>query len=496
MIILTIFIYFINSSFLFSNELLLEEIKISNENKIFNAIEMGYPVIKGDTLFVKIMADDLQYYGMLSKDGGKSWEDIYPILYGGLVPKNYRILVEPHPISFEFRFDAIEENSSTFTYKNIDGNIIRQTFCDFPFEPTHINPINPEVLVHTSRYNFNNLSVDRFFYSTNYGKDWNFIYIDGEEIINREIEFKFSTRFPNIIYFQVLHMNIDQSLIAIDRLRYDIYDNDQSTNYKKLRYWHKRNQFDITKKDEVFFVPNPNDTRIGKIDLDDSTFVKFNLKDINIIDEFEEIINPDSNKYYLDKYFQTRQNYFLKDEGVICFYDYSNINRKIYLFYERLNQKNNNEFIDFKLHLFYSINDGESFHDLGEFYSKNLGGIDNILFDKSSEKIFLKVIKFNDNNKNTFKIYKINNSILSVQRQENQKAYFSNNNLIIENKEKSGINQIKIIDLSGKEIFNKQLMLQSGENTITLNTYLPKNMYLIQIINNQNQEVYKLINME
>jgi hypothetical protein len=499
------FVLFILSfSSLYSQDSAFEEFIIRYENgEPINTEEISYPFTKGDSIFVKVKDDKGYTLGMLSTDRGVTWRDVYPTIYEG--NKSFENAVEPHPISFEFLI-VDSDDSTYFNYLDFNGNLIRKTTTKRTVKNYWKNPYNPKMLIDIVERSSGIYDTEIVDFSTDYGVTW-YPLVQIASGYSNTAKFTFNIRNPNFIHAEryIYHPinNIayrDAYLVDSEKLKkYEMINlNDHNygstDEYESISWDNVKNLYGIRK-----YLKEDNNELFDYIYNFDIVNKSFN-DSLNNIDKnlfIDNInINISSNYFeydglidwtnFLGSFRFLSDNIFNPDEKVLS------------LRYSRIKKSDNSEVFNKKL-IFYTNDNGKNWDMMGEYdYDFDSQHLNFVVVSDKSKNVY--IVYRNKESPYEAVILKSKYTLLSAQQESNKtrnKVYFSNNNLIIENKEEIKESIVKIFDLGGRVIFNQKILLQKGTNQIPLTSQINPNLYLVNIeFKDSKVNIYKLIKGE
>ncbi len=490
------FILFILSfSSLYSQDSAFEEFIIRYENgEPIKTEQIGYPFTKGDSIFIKVLDDKFKTLGMLSTDNGVTWRDIYPDLYDKSVGFNRS--VEPHPISFEFLI-VDSDDSTYFNYLDFDGNIIRKTSTKRTVKNYWKNPYNPKMLIDIDERSSGIYDTEIVDFSTDYGVTW-YPLVQIASNYSNTAKFTFNLRNPNFIHAEryIYHPinNIayrDAYLVDSEKLKkFDMIHLDDnnygSTDMYESNGWNREKGMYGTRK-----YLKDDDNQIFDY-IDNYKIVNGHFDTYNFVESI--VVNTHLN--YFDRNLSApifrgplrilSENIFNPDEKVLS------------LRYSRIKKSDNSEVFNKKL-IFYTNDNGKNWDMMGEYdYDFDSQHLNFVVVSDKSKNVY--IVYRNYKSPYEAVILKSKYTLLSAQQESiktTNKVYFSNNNLIIENKEETKESIVKIFDLGGRVIFNQTTLLQKGTNQIPLSSQINPNLYLVNIeFKDSKVNIYKLIKGE
>ncbi len=528
-LMLNLLLFLLTFSSVYSQESDFEEIIFRDDNgePIDSITNMGNFFAMGDTLFVNII-DSIGYFlPLLSVDGGITWKNKKIALYGDTNTFNQ---IEPHPLSLEFRFHILEKGDTSFAYKDFDGNVIRKVSTNFPYNPQYANPINPELLIF-NRPSAGKGASDLFYFSKDYGKTWYGTSPNGISSGGREIFLTFGSRDKESVFLDIeRYAPDDMTLMAKDFLKYNLYKEfDDENKVKKIHpFRDKFYNFDVTGENEAIQLPwnissehndkinNKYETTTYLREFNNEIFESKNTEEfinleidsiynLNIDNDFKEKIcfNRIENKFYSNDYI-----YNYTEINEVSIFNYLNPDNRVISLthskskvYKRHGTSDSIVYIFMKFYIFSTSDNGKNWNYMGKYEtSPVIEEVTNIFINHKNNKVYLKTRPLIYSTGGHFRILQSRHSILSAPQENNKttnKVYFSGNNLIIENDEEPKESTIKIFDLGGRAILQKDILLQKGTNQIPLSSHINPNLYLVNIeLTNSKINIYKLIKGE
>lgn len=431
----------------------------------------------------------IEVFNKFTTNYGRDWE------LNDIINKKEITDIDP----YQFHFLKRSASDSTLYKYNFNGEIIGKSNYFSYLDDAYMvfNPKDPNFIgMHFQRQDhIFEYFQHYFYYSKDYGENWNFISIEThlQEKRNLSLPFNVSIEFaPNI-------RNQEKSLFRYNwhntlGIYYSITANFNFYT-KKIKFYEFNssvNNYSYLDEDEVLFHTNTQDS-----------LIRFNLETQEKKDysRFPNSIgwDPDSisgnnvnnpiNKN--GRYLQTqgfKTNSSNPDHQIISIihYEYNNEANPVYVF---INQ-----------YFFQSLDAGQNWDLIFENFDKfNL--VQDFFINPKDMSLWIeksvgtaRSISFSYDYP---KLYRSTSPLTSILSNINDdgiiSAYFSLNDLIIDSNQDYNNSIISIYDLEGKKIVSTTTDLQLGINEIELNQKLNNGLYLVQIENSKQKQVVKLI---
>lgn len=492
--IIIIFLFFKTVS-IFSQNVDFEEVILRNNyNEIIDAYRISKPALKGDSIFVLVNDGFGKKYGLLSTNKGLTWNNIYPNLIEKKIIFNNDD-IKLNPTSFKFYKVIYQDSSKYLNIYCLDGNLITSEKLPNGISKIFQSPFSPNLFIDIDNMYSNQVYQDSNYFSLDYGKTWS-AFEGPSESKNYNLGYNFNLRNKNLFHFQMQ----DNYILENKSFTYNFLENTKIKSLE-LNGFH----YGSISEDEAYFF----DYELGylgnrRIYIDSENVYLDHIK----IDQLyhNKVDNSFKNGRYTESFslisdFEefTLNNILIKFDVNYIYHNINNPDIKLLLFnYNVIDKEINNKIID-KVIFFSTQNNGETWEYFGEFKpisantlikSISINPDDNNIYFVHSYNVKIDGITYYKK-----KLFKSKSNILSTQKTENQKlkVYFSNNNLIIENQEEAQQGKIIIFDISGKTIYNQELLLKKGTNEIQLNQELNSNLFIVNIEFENKNNIYKLI---
>ncbi len=501
-LMLNLLLFLLTFSSVYSQNLEFEEVLDFDPSGLSNA-QYATLSLKGDSAFFHVELDTASPYVdyinnfYFSSNNGKTWENVtenfQKILFG-----DHQFLSGQffHQKLFMFIHKFSEGNDLYIGYYDVKGNLINKIKIDPEYRYWRIilNHINEDFIGLYARYfhdTDHNYYQHYFDYSTDRGKTWHKVHPEklGPSC---EIDFRLNIRNSEIGMFTFIDYNSNRPKLDISIFKYNFYDKTYDYSYQIAPYESKDYGF----REEDYILDKYQSNIKPLLDLSKTEIVD-TISSYSITNMPQDSLNNLNNNDYEEKvYIYGFFKYLEKEYGD---YNFSNF---------RFNLEKPDTFLCKIIHFARKRINGkiETLFSRSLIFSSYNGGISyNFLTELSTRNVFLNPI----NNEiwsisylddNIFKLYKSKNDIfssVSLEKKYKLNVYFSGNNLIIENDEEPKESTIKIFDLGGRAILQKDILLQKGTNQIPLSSHINPNLYLVNIeLTNSKINIYKLIKGE
>lgn len=491
--IIIIFLFFKTVS-IFSQNVDFEEVILRNNyNEIIDAYRISKPALKGDSIFVLVNDGFGKKYGLLSTNKGLTWNNIYPNLIEKKIIFNNDD-IKLNPTSFKFYKVIYQDSSKYLNIYCLDGNLITSEKLPNGISKILQSPFSPNLFIDIDNMYSNQVYQDSNYFSLDYGKTWS-AFEGPPEKKSYKLSFSFNLRNKNLLHFQL------QDNFTLENLSYT-YNFLDKTKIKSLEL--EGSNYGSTSEDEAYFFDNELGYLGNKKIYEDSENVYLDY--INIEQLYHNKVDNSYKNERYDESFSlisdvnvfTQNNIIFHFQEEYIHHNLINPDIKLLLFkYSVIDKDTDKKIID-KVIFFSTQNNGETWDYYGEYKSNStytlnkisIDPIDNNVYFIMNYNVYIDGISYYKE-----KLFKSTHSILSSPKNENlnQKVYFSNNNLIIENQEEAQQSKIKIYNISGKSIYNQELLLNKGTNEIQLNQELSSNLYIVNIEFEDKNNIFKLI---
>lgn len=441
--------------------------------------------LKGDSAFTIYHSTgalgDISHF-KLTTNSGNTWRDLDNLFedldIAGADPYNF------HLYSFS-------ETDSTLYHYNFDGEVIYES----EYLPHHkngylrFNPIDPNFLgLHIVReYLPFELYQHYFYYSTDYGKNWNLVnvekYLLEEKNLtlpyNVTIGFAPNLRNKNKTLFQFNWHNMFGTYFSMTG-NFDFYT-------EEMRFYDNNTLgscYGCLSEDEVIYNTKTQDS-----------IIRYNLetKEKNNYSRFPNSIGWDP-----DSISENNEGQDLKLQRFRV--NSSNPSHQIMLILYSEYDKNSSPRYNFIHQYFFQSFDSGNTWEFLYLNEDRFNIIDDFYINSKDLSLWL-VKNIHDAHTNSpYRLYPILyrslspvTSVKNIPNNTELSAYFNKNTLVINSKKNLHESQINIYNLLGKETFKTKINLTKGNNQIYLNDNLTNGLYFIVIENNYKKSIVKLI---
>ncbi len=440
--------------------------------------------LNGDSAFVTYHTGSLgsMSHFVFTTNSGENWRnmnDLFESLnISGLDPYNFHL------------YSRSEEDSTIYHY-NFDGEVIYESeyllqhFKGF----MRFSPIDPNFLgLHVAiEYIQFEQYQHYFYYSTDYGKNWNFINVEKHLLeeknltlpYNVTIGFAPNLRNKNKALFQFNWHNMFGTYFSLTG-NFDFYT-------KEMRFYDNNTLgscYGCLSEDEVIYNTKTQDS-----------IIRYNLetKEKNNYSRFPNSIGWDP-----DSISENNEGQNLKLQRFRV--NSSNPSHQIMMIKYTEYNKNNSPLYNFIHQYFFQSLDSGNTWEFIYLNEDRFNIIDDFYINSKDLSLWLVKNIHNANSDSPSRLYpKLYRSLSPVTFVKNipnnteLTAYFNKNTLIVNSKKNLYESQINIYNLLGKETYKTKINLTKGNNQIYLNDNLNSGLYFIEIENNYKKSIVKLI---